>query len=116
MHQPDPDGGEEAMDFEQFEAEERAAGCDEVIERKWKPNQVVDSHTHPFSVRALVVQGEMWLTIGAYRGLCARKERLPRPLAYGTATPKYWQRVVWRGVVEGDEHGHIAESQRGIRQ
>ena len=25
---------------------------------------VIESHTHPFAVKALVVQGEMWLTVG----------------------------------------------------
>ena len=50
--------------FDAFTAEHRAAGADEVLERSWKPNQVIDTHTHPFSVKALVVRGEMWLTVG----------------------------------------------------
>ena len=50
--------------LEAFTAEQRALGCDEVLERKWNPGQVVETHTHPFAARALVVQGEMWLTIG----------------------------------------------------
>ena len=50
--------------FESFAEEQCAIGCDEVIERKWKPGTVVETHTHPFSARALVVQGEMWLTVG----------------------------------------------------
>ena len=50
--------------FEAFGAEARAQGFDEVLERKWAPSTVLESHTHPFSVRALVVQGEMWLTVG----------------------------------------------------
>ena len=50
--------------FEAFSAEQRAIGCDEVIERSWKPGTVIETHTHPFSVRALVVKGEMWLTCG----------------------------------------------------
>lgn len=50
--------------FEAFKAEQLAIGCDEVIERRWEPGATVDTHTHPFSVRALVVQGEMWLTCG----------------------------------------------------
>ena len=50
--------------FESFSAEHRAAGADEVLERRWKPNQVMDTHTHPFAVQALVVQGEFWLTVG----------------------------------------------------
>ena len=50
--------------FETFKAEQHAIGCDEVVERRWEPGATVDTHTHPFSVRALVVQGEMWLTCG----------------------------------------------------
>jgi quercetin dioxygenase-like cupin family protein len=50
--------------FESFSAEHRAAGCDEVLERRWQPNLVMDTHTHPFSVQVLVVQGELWLTVG----------------------------------------------------
>jgi quercetin dioxygenase-like cupin family protein len=50
--------------FETFAAEHRAAGADEVLERRWQPNQVMDTHTHPFGVQALVVQGEFWLTVG----------------------------------------------------
>ena len=50
--------------FESYVAEHRAAGFDEVIERRWAPNQVLDTHTHPFEAKAIVVQGEMWLTCG----------------------------------------------------
>jgi quercetin dioxygenase-like cupin family protein len=50
--------------FEAFEAEARAQGFDQVLERKWAPSTVLETHTHPFAVRALVVQGEMWLTVG----------------------------------------------------
>ena len=50
--------------FESFSAEHRSAGFDEVLERQWTPNTVIETHTHPFSVQALVVQGEMWLTVG----------------------------------------------------
>jgi quercetin dioxygenase-like cupin family protein len=50
--------------FDSFAAESRAAGFEEVLERKWPPNKELDTHTHPFSVRARVAQGEMWLTVG----------------------------------------------------
>jgi len=50
--------------FATYTAEARANGFDEVVERKWAPSLVLKSHKHPFSVKALVVQGEMWLTIG----------------------------------------------------
>jgi hypothetical protein len=50
--------------FQQFEANALAKGYDVVIERKWAADEVVDVHTHPFGVKALVVQGEMWLSFG----------------------------------------------------
>jgi len=50
--------------FDAFEAEALAQGFDEVASRQWVAGQVVDQHTHLFSVRALVVHGEMWLTVG----------------------------------------------------
>jgi hypothetical protein len=50
--------------FEEFERDARARGYHEVLERRWSPGQIVDTHTHPFVADALVVQGEMWLTVG----------------------------------------------------
>lgn len=50
-------------DFSTFEREALAQGFDEVLERRWEPGTVVDTHTHPFAVKALVTQGEMWLTV-----------------------------------------------------
>lgn len=50
--------------FQTFEADARAQGFDEVLERRWAPATVLESHTHPFALRAIVVQGEMWLTVG----------------------------------------------------
>ena len=48
--------------FAAFETDKRAAGFDEVIERRWAPNTVLATHTHAFEVDALVTEGEMWLT------------------------------------------------------
>ena len=50
--------------FQQFEVDALAKGFDEVAPRVWDADQAVDLHTHPFSVEALVVQGEMWLKVG----------------------------------------------------
>jgi len=50
--------------FEAFEADARAAGFDEALERRWGPDTVIDTHTHAFDVDAVVKQGEMWLTCG----------------------------------------------------
>ena len=58
--------------LEAFRAKALAEGFDEIVERKWAPSTVIDTHTHSFSVRALVVQGEMWLSAGG-------KERHLRP-------------------------------------
>ena len=53
-----------APTFTEFEAAARAEGFTEVLERNWAPLLVLDTHTHPFAVQALVVRGEMWLTVG----------------------------------------------------
>lgn len=50
--------------FADFKATALAQGFDEVLERNWGPGLVLESHTHPFAVQALVVQGEMWLSCG----------------------------------------------------
>ena len=50
--------------FDEFATAARARGFDEVVERKWAPSLELDTHRHAFAVEALVVQGEMWLTVG----------------------------------------------------
>jgi hypothetical protein len=52
------------LTFQQFESQLRALGFDTVVEQQWGPSAVADTHSHPFEARALVVKGEMWLTIG----------------------------------------------------
>lgn len=49
--------------YAQFEAQARGRGFDEVLERQWAPLTVLETHTHPFDADAVVVQGEMWLTV-----------------------------------------------------
>ncbi|MGI9219095.1 MAG: cupin domain-containing protein [Hydrogenophaga sp.] len=51
-------------DVNTFKSVALAEGFDEVLERVWAPDTVLDTHTHPFAAKALVVQGEMWLTVG----------------------------------------------------
>ena len=51
--------------FSQFEAKRRADGYDEVIERKWAANVQTGEHSHPFDASALMVQGELWLTVAS---------------------------------------------------
>lgn len=82
--------------FEAFQAEARAQGFDEVVERVWAPSTIVDTHTHPFSVQALVVQGEMWLTVdGHTRHLRPGDEftlghAIPHAERYGAEGATYW--------------------------
>ena len=82
--------------FAAFEAAARAAGFDEVLERTWAPGTVIDTHTHPFAVQAVVTQGEMWLTCGGTTKrlvagdtfTLARDE--PHAERYGDAGATYW--------------------------
>ena len=82
--------------FESFSAEHRAKGFDEVLERSWKPNTVIETHTHAFSVQALVVQGEMWLTVGDRVQHLKTGDRfeldadVPHAERYGTEGATYW--------------------------
>ena len=55
----------DAAGFHQFESRMRAQGYDEVLERSWAPLTQLDTHVHPFAFKALMVQGELWLTVGA---------------------------------------------------
>jgi quercetin dioxygenase-like cupin family protein len=50
--------------FETFRASSLKAGADEVLERRYAPEQIVETHTHPFDADALLTAGEMWLTCG----------------------------------------------------
>ena len=53
---------EPTMSFEAFKQQALAEGFDEVLERTWEPNTVLDTHTHPFGVKARVTAGHLWLT------------------------------------------------------
>jgi quercetin dioxygenase-like cupin family protein len=82
--------------FEAFTAQANGEGFDEVVERKWAPGTVVEQHTHPFSLRALVVQGEMWLIVGDdVRHLhpgdeFALDREVPHKERYGAEGATYW--------------------------
>jgi len=85
-----------AFTFDAFRASARTLGFDEVVERVWKPGTVLDTHTHAFAARALVVQGEMWLTVGAdTRHLLpgdtfALERDVPHAERYGAEGATYW--------------------------
>ncbi|HWH73681.1 MAG TPA: cupin domain-containing protein [Methylibium sp.] len=55
----------DALSFDAYAAAARARGYEQVLERDWAPGTVVDEHAHPFAAAALVVRGEMWLSVGA---------------------------------------------------
>ncbi|WDZ97271.1 cupin domain-containing protein [Herbaspirillum sp. WKF16] len=52
-----------ALSFEQFRQTMLAQGYDEVVARHWKQAEEVEIHTHPFEANAIVVQGEMFLSV-----------------------------------------------------
>lgn len=81
---------------EEFTAQALAAGFDEVLEREWPPLAVLETHTHPFTVKALVVRGEMWLSVGQEtRHLLAGDafalaRDVPHAERYGADGATYW--------------------------
>jgi hypothetical protein len=50
--------------FEGIATQGRAERFDEVLERTWPARTVLESHTHPLAVRALLIEGGVWLTLG----------------------------------------------------
>lgn len=84
------------LSFQAFEAAARAQGFDEVVEPRWPPAKVLESHTHPFALRALVTQGEMWLAVGDdVRHLrpgdeFALEREMPHLERYGAEGATYW--------------------------
>ena len=83
-------------DFASFRDHALAHGFDEVTERDWAPDQTLGTHTHPFSVSALVVRGEMWLTVGEKTQHLQRGDRfellheVPHSERYGPEGATYW--------------------------
>lgn len=82
--------------FQAFEADMRAQGYDEVVKREWAPLTVVATHQHPFAAKALVVDGEMWLTVGnttqhlqAGDGFELERDQ-PHSERYGNHGATYW--------------------------
>ncbi len=85
-----------APTFADFAASARREGFDEVLERTWAPGTVVDEHVHPFAVKALVVAGALWLTVGGRtRHLCpgdtfTLERDEPHAERYGSEGATYW--------------------------
>ncbi|MBT9552640.1 MAG: AraC family ligand binding domain-containing protein [Hydrogenophaga sp.] len=82
--------------FDSFKSAALAEGFDEVLERVWAPDTVLDTHSHPFAVKALVVQGEMWLTVGDETQhlvpgeLFELEHGVPHAERYGPEGATYW--------------------------
>lgn len=82
--------------FDQFKTDALASGYDEVLVRNWTPGTVLDTHSHAFAASALVVQGEMWLTVGERTrrllpGDSFQLDRdVPHAERYGSAGATYW--------------------------
>lgn len=99
-----------AKTFEEFTATTRAAGFDEVLERRWEPGTRLDVHTHDFDAEAVVTQGEMWLTCeGVTRHLTTGDTfTLGRQIAhserYGAQGATYW--VARRNARKSESQGN----------
>jgi hypothetical protein len=82
--------------FDEFKQNSLAAGFDEVLERDWPPNTVLDTHTHPFGVHAVLTRGEMWLTMQGQTqhltpGATFSLDRdVPHDERYGAEGATYW--------------------------
>jgi hypothetical protein len=80
----------------EFTAQALAEGFDEVLERQWAALTVLETHTHPFALKARVVQGEMWLSVGQEtQHLLAGDEfalerDVPHAERYGAEGATYW--------------------------
>ena len=82
--------------FESYQAAALAKGYDEVLERSWPADLQIDTHTHPFALKARVIRGEMWLTVGeTTRHLQVGDEftlahAVPHAERYGPGGARYW--------------------------
>ena len=82
--------------FDEFASAARALGYDEVLERDWPARTVLDQHVHPFAVKALVVRGEMWLTVDGQTQHLVAGDRfelareVPHAERYGEQGATYW--------------------------
>ncbi|MEI7740752.1 MAG: cupin domain-containing protein, partial [Betaproteobacteria bacterium] len=49
--------------FEDFKDEKLQQGYSEVLQKSWEPNAENQLHQHDFTAEAIVIEGEMWLTV-----------------------------------------------------
>jgi quercetin dioxygenase-like cupin family protein len=85
-----------ADSFAAFEAAAKAQGFDEVLVREWNANQVLDTHTHPFAVDALVVRGQFTLHCGGTQRVVKAGDgfelarEVPHAEHYGPEGATFW--------------------------
>jgi quercetin dioxygenase-like cupin family protein len=85
-----------AFEFDRFKSAKQALGFDEVLVREWAPGQALDTHTHPFAVQALVVQGELALTVGGHTRVLHAGDSFelardqPHAELYGSEGATFW--------------------------
>ncbi|MDM0112738.1 AraC family ligand binding domain-containing protein [Variovorax sp. J22R133] len=103
--------------FEEYEAAMQAKGFPEVLVRDGAADTVVPNHSHPFAVEALVVRGEMWLTVGDdTRHLVPGDtfkldHQMPHAERYGSSGATYWaaRRTEPWGATKGPHSRNTAE-------
>ena len=84
------------LNFDHFKKQSLDAGFDEVLERTWAADTVVPTQTRPFSVQAIVTQGEMWMTCrGETRhltvgGTFEMQQHEPHAERYGAEGATFW--------------------------
>jgi hypothetical protein len=80
----------------EFTAQALAEGFDEALEREWPALTVLESHTHPFALKAVVIRGEMWLTVDQKTqhlgpgDAFALERDIPHAERYGANGAAYW--------------------------
>jgi quercetin dioxygenase-like cupin family protein len=93
---PKPEIAMTPTSFERFKSTALAEGFDEVLERVWAPDAVLEEHSHPFAAKALVVKGEMWLTVAGHTqhllpgDLFELEHGQPHAERYGPEGATYW--------------------------
>lgn len=94
-----------SLAFDDYRAQALAEGYDEVLVRSWPADLQIDTHTHAFALKARVVSGEMWLTVGAETrhllpgGEFALAADVPHAERYGHSGASYW--VARRNPTQG---------------
>lgn len=87
---------EKEKTFIEFESELRGRGFATVLTREWAPHTVVESHSHPFDASALIVSGDLWLTLGDSTEHLSRGDTFEIPAGtahierYGPEGAVYW--------------------------